>query len=68
MDGCNRIKKSFFSLVFLSFVMRGRVEQQSSIVENYNKTPHSGIRNIKPNDAAETPNKERISSLNFENQ
>jgi len=41
------------------------INSLSSIVENYNKTPHSGIRDIKPNDATETPNKERISSLNF---
>ena len=37
----------------------------SSIVENYNETPHTGIRDIKLYDADETPNKERISSLNF---
>ena len=41
------------------------INSLSSIVENYNKTPHSAIRDIKPNDASETPNKERISSLNF---
>ena len=41
------------------------VNSLSSIVKNYNETPHSGIRDIKPNDADETPNKERISSLNF---
>ena len=34
-------------------------------MENYNETPHGGIADIKPNDADETPNKERISSLNF---
>jgi hypothetical protein len=41
------------------------INSLSSIVENYNKTPHSGIRDIKPDDATETPNKERIGSLNF---
>ena len=37
------------------------INSLSSIVENHYKTSHSGIRDIKPNEAAETPNKQRIS-------
>jgi hypothetical protein len=65
VDRFSRTLKSIIEKEFTANNTVNWINSLSSIVENYNETPHTGIRDIKPNDADETPNKERISSLNF---
>ena len=65
VDRFSRTLKSIIEKEFTANNTVNWINSLSSIVKNYNETPHSGIRDIKPNDADETPNKERISSLNF---
>ena len=64
----DRFSKTLKSIIEKDFTANNTVNwvnSLSSIVENYNETPHGGIADIKPNDANEKINKDRISSINF---
>ena len=68
IDNFARRLKTILTTMFLKEGNTKWLDRLQPILDIYNKSEHSGINDIAPNDAAKSDNKEQILKLNVEKQ